>query len=139
MTLTVANFIDKLETFHGRELKTVFQQVPFTLLFHDTTKLRIRLPERDISVPISILLLGITQLLARKEFSRDLCILLLGKEWGYPFVARLLLECDDVTLKPNVNGLVLSRIKLKRSQPAPVKAPEEYTVAMNPANGNGRK
>ena len=131
--------MEKLETFHGREFKTVFRQSPFKLLFHDTTKLRIRLHDRDISVPISILLLGIAQLLARKEFSKEMCILLLGKEWGYPFVARLLLECDDVTLKPNAKGLILSRIKAKRSQPAPVKAPEEVTVAVNPANGNGRK
>jgi hypothetical protein len=121
-----------IEMFHGRDFTTVFQQRPFKLLFHDTVKLRIRLEDRDISVPISILLLGVVQLLSRKEFSRDMCLRLLGKEWGYQFVARMLLECDDVCLKPNAKGLILSRIRLKTSPPAPVKPPPNGNHAANP-------
>ena len=135
MTLTVANFMQNLESFRGRDFQTVVQQRPFTLLFHDTTKLRIRIEDRDLSVPISILLLGISQLLARREYSKEMCVQLLGKEWGYSFVARMLLECDDVCLKPGEKRLVLTRIRLNRPRPAPVKAPLFATVATNPANG----
>ena len=136
MTLTVANFLQQLETFHGREFRTVFQQRPFTIIFHDTVKLRIRLEDRDISVPISILLFGIAQLLAVKEFDRDMCSNILGKDWGYPFVARLLLECDDVCLKPGATSVALARVRPERRRLAPIRPPVTETVATNPGNGH---
>jgi hypothetical protein len=138
MAITVVNFLKHLESLHGCEFKTVYGQKPFILLFHDMTKLRIRLPDRDLSVPISVLLFGIIQLLTRKEFSRDICAEILGRDWGFPFVARLLLECDDVCIKADESKLVLSRIKLKAEHPLPVKPPEPCTTAVNPGNGNGR-
>ena len=136
MTLTVANFIQNLETFDGREFRTIFQQKPFRLIFHDTTKLRIGLEQRDISVPISILLFGIAQLLAVREFDRLMCKQILGKDWGFPFVARLLLECEDVCLKPNTYGTVLTRIKIRRPEFVPIRPLDVGTVARNPGNGH---
>ena len=123
MSLTVATLMQNLQSFQGRDFETVFRKRRFKLLFHDTVKLRLRLENRDISVPLSILLLGIAQLLARKEFSRQMCVEILGKEWGYPFVARMLLECDDVCLKPNAGALVLSRVRLTNRKRLPVKPP----------------
>lgn len=121
MTLLVKNFIEHLDSFHGRELETVFQKKRFTLLFHDCVKLRFRLESRDISVPLSILLIGINLLLTKKEFSKSLCVKLLGKEWGFPHVARMLLECEDVCLKQNVKEFTLVRIRLQKNNHAPVK------------------
>jgi hypothetical protein len=138
MSLTVANFMKHLELFHGKEFRTAYQQKPFTLLFHDSVKLRIRLETHDISVPISILLFGIVQLLVHKEFDREMCNTILNKDWGYPFVCRLLLECDDVCLKPGVNALALNRVKVERHHLAPIKPPIAETVATNPGNGHGR-
>jgi len=127
--------MQNLESLHGRELETVYRRDPFKLLFHDTVKLRIRLPSRDISVPISILLLGISQLIARREFTREMCITLLGKEWGYGLIARLLLECDDVCLKAGSRDLDLIRIRpAKRVAVAP-KPPPNGNRAKNP-NGS---
>jgi hypothetical protein len=128
--------MQELDTFVGREFRTVFQQKPFTLIMRDTVKLRFQLEYRDISVPISILLFGIAQLLAVKEFNKEMCSRILGKDWGYPFVARMLLECDDVCLKPGAYGTVLSRVKVERRRLTPMKPPVAETVATNPGNGH---
>ena len=138
MALTVSDLMQNLNTLYNRELRTIVQQKAFTLLFHDTTKLRIRLEDRDISVPISILLFGICQLLTEKEFSREMCKQILGKEWGYGIVARLLLECEDVCLKPGAPGLTLLRVKVERRRLAPVKPPPKEAVAVKQSN-NHRK
>lgn len=133
MCPVTANLMQNLETYHGRDFKTVFKEKPFKLLFHDTTKLRIRLEDRDLSIPISILLLGISQLLARREFSRGMCLELLGKEWGYQYVARLLLECDDVCLKADTRELALVRVRRNGYANNPVNAPPNGCRAVNPA------
>ena len=73
MTLYAANFIEHLESFQGREYDALFRGDKFRFLFHDTTKLRIRLPDRDISIPLSMLLISINQLLARKKVSKEIC------------------------------------------------------------------
>jgi hypothetical protein len=136
MSLTVASLMQNLDTLQGRDFETVYKKRHFKLLFHDTVKLRIRLEHRDISVPLSILLLGIAQLLARKEFSRQMCIELLGKEWGYGYIARMLLECEDVCLKPDCQELVLSRVRPVNGKNGPVKPPPNGNSAKNP-NPNG--
>lgn len=129
MSLRVRNFIQNLDSFHGREFETIFQKKPFTLLFHDSVKLRFRLESRDISVPLSILLLGITLLLTKKEFSRSECVKLLGKEWGFPHVAAMLLECEDVRVKPVYGDFVIERVKIEKERAAPVRRPEVVTCA----------
>jgi len=132
MSLTVATLLKHLDTLNGRDFETVYRKRPFKLLFHDTVKLRIRIESRDLSVPLSILLLGIVQLLARREFSRQMCVELLGKEWGYDFVARMLLECEDVCLKAGTHDLVLIRIRQADRSKALVKPPPNGTRAQNP-------
>jgi len=132
MSFNVANMMQNLESLYGRELETVYRRDRFKLLFHDTVKLRIRLPNQDISIPLSILLLGISQLLARREYSREMCLTLLGKEWGYGLVARLLLECDDVCLKAGTRDLVLLRIRSPKRVNTPVKPPPNGNHAKNP-------
>jgi hypothetical protein len=127
--LLVRDFFQNLESLHGREFETVFQKKPFIFLFHDTTKLRFRLETRDISVPISILLLGIMLLVTKKEFSRSMCEKLLGKEWGFPHIASMLMECDDVRLKPCRGDFVIERVKIEKEKPAPVRSPEVVTCA----------
>jgi hypothetical protein len=124
--------MQNLETLYNRELETVYRRDRFRLLFHDTVKLRIRLPNQDISVPLSILLLGISQLLARREFSREMCLTLLGKEWGYGLVARLLLECEDVCLKAGTRDLVLLRMRSRKRVNMPIKPPPNGNHAKNP-------
>jgi hypothetical protein len=136
MTLTVANFIQHLETFNGHEFRTVVHQKPFTLLFHDSVKLRIRLETHDISVPISILLFGIVQLLVHKKLESGMCRTILGKDWGFGYIARLLLECDDVVLEPSAYRIILNRIKPEKHRLAPIKPPLAETVATNPGNGS---
>lgn len=138
MAIYVSNLMTHLEEFQGRDFETVYKKEPFKLLFHDTTKLRIRLPDRDISVPLCILLIGIVELLAHKKFSRDICVQRVGKEWGYSLVARLLLECEDVTIDPQSYYLELIRIPKRKNGQGSVKRPESATVAVNP-NGNGCK
>jgi len=137
MPLYVSNFLDHLESLHGREFETVFQKKKFTLLFHDTTKLRFRIEHRDISVPLSILLLAILRLITHKCFDGETSIHLLGKDWGYGYIAKMLLECDDVELDPEIRGLALVRIPKRKNGSAPLKRPEIPSVAVNP-NGNGR-
>jgi hypothetical protein len=127
--LLVRDFMQNLESFYGRKFEIEFQKKPFMLLFHDTTKLRFRLESRDISVPISILLLGIMLLVTKKEFSRSMCQNLLGKEWGFVLVARLLMECDDVRQRPCHGDFVIERIKIEKEKPAPVRSPEVVTCA----------
>jgi hypothetical protein len=124
--------MQNLDDFRGRDFRTVFSEKPFKILFHDMTKLRIRLEHRDVSIPISILLLGVAQLLARKEFSKQMCFEILGRDWGYPFVVRLLLECDDVCLKSGANKLELVRIPRNVSGKFPVKPPPNGSRAENP-------
>jgi len=132
MPLYLADFLDNLEQFHGREFETVFQKKKFKLLFHDTTKLRFRLEHRDISVPLSILLLAILRLITHKCFDSETSIYLLGKDWGYGYIARMLLECDDVELDPEIRGLALVRIPKTSNGHGTVKRPEKPFVAVNP-------
>jgi hypothetical protein len=129
--------MQNLQSLYGRELETVYRKDPFKLLFHDTVKLRIRLPQRDVSIPLSILLLGISQLLARREFSKQMCVELLGKEWGYALVARMLLECDDVCLKAECRDLVLTRIRVQNDRKASLKPPRNGNRAVNPKSNGG--
>ncbi len=136
MSLTVANLMQNLETFHGRNFETVFQKRPFTLLFHDTTKLRIRLETRDISVPLSILLFSILQLLTKKELTSKMCREILGKDWGFGYIAKILLECDDVCLKPDAGFLYLIRVRPISGKRAPVKPPPNGNHASR-SSGNG--
>ncbi|HEX9745326.1 MAG TPA: hypothetical protein VGB30_07855 [bacterium] len=96
MNLRLISLLQNLHHLHGQKYFTQYPQRQFEFLFHDTTKLRFRLEDRDISVPISILLLGIIQLISRKHFDKAACTEILGKDWGFQFVARILLECDDV-------------------------------------------
>jgi len=121
-----------LETYHGRDFKTVYRQAPFTLLFHDATKLRIRLSDHDVSVPISVLLFSIIQLLTKREISSRTCREVLGKDWGFAYIARILLECDDVCLEPNGSKLVLNRIRRSKGPFEPVKPPPNGCRALNP-------
>jgi len=125
MTLKVSSMLESLDSFHGREFETAFSRKKFILLFHDTTKLRIRTEQRDLSVPISILMLGIAQLLARREFNRAMCHEILGKEWGYQFIARLLLECDDVCLKAGVRELALVRVRRENGRNGKIRPPHD--------------
>ncbi len=137
MTLYAANFIEHIESFQGREFESLGRVEKFKFLFLDTTKLRIRLPNRDVSVPLSVLLLGINQLLARKKFSKEICERLIGKYWGYSLIARMLLECEDVALDPDGRGMALIRIPKNSKVKEQIAPPDKQTVAVNP-NGNGK-
>jgi len=139
MNISISNFLQNLESLHGREFQTLYQKTPFTLLFHDTTKLRIRLEYRDISVPISILLLGLLQLVSRKKFDKSMCTEILGKDWGFQFVVRLLLECDDVILSSDPGPTTIVRVSKKQTAQESVNfvaPPPKESVAIN--GGNGR-
>jgi hypothetical protein len=134
--LTVATFLENLASLEGREFKTIFQEKPFKLVFYDTVKLRIGLPDRDISVPISILLFCMVQLLAVNEVTKKMCTDILGKDWGFAYVARLLLECEDVCMKRGETGMVLTRVPVQKHKFVPIKPPARETVAGNPGNGH---
>ncbi len=132
MTLTTATLMQDLESLYGRDFETIVTKRPFIMLFHDSAKLRIRLEERDISVPISILLLGIAMLLAKRKFSKRMSVELLGKDWGFGYIARLLLECEDVCVGSEDRELTLMRVKLSRNGKGRVKPPPNGKAACNP-------
>jgi len=127
--------MQNLQTFHGRDFETVFMKKPFKLLFHDTVKLRIRLENHDISVPLSVLLFAIVQLLTRKEVTSRMCREILGKDWGFGYVAKILLECEDVCLKPGAESLYLVRVRPANRNNVPVKPPPNGNSARNPNGG----